>query len=426
MRTPNTRLDELSRDELLSTVRRLLAETEALSSRIAAVNEIGIAISRTRDLDEILRVVAKQAKWLLDFEHCSVCLRDSEAAWRIVTLFGISPHDDFPQAIESSELGFVLRTGQSRLIQQGSELAILGQYGSQIIIALISEGARIGAIMFARTPSFAYTQDDMRVGYLLALQLSAAIRNAEHFQELKRAEDELLRYTAELEARNSELDAFSHTIAHDLKTPLSSIVLKTDLVQRLTHDVIPEKALAYLDETKSVAMNMANMVDQLLWLARLRDVKEAAMPIDVMLSVQAALARFETVIDTQGILIQVEPDLPQALGHAQWIEEVFANLIGNAIKYMGESNSRKSIYVGSVRQGSMTRYEVRDTGVGIAPEDQAHLFEMFTRLHVVSAEGLGLGLSIVHRIITRLNGQIGVESVSGQGSTFWFTLPIPS
>lgn len=72
----------------------------------------------------------------------------------------------------------------------------------------------------------------------------------------------------------------------------------------------------------------------------------------------------------------------------------------------------------------MARYEVEDNGIGIAPDDQARLFEMFTRLHTVQAEGLGLGLSIVHRMVTRLNGKVGVISNPGQGSTFWFTLPL--
>ena len=111
------------------------------------------------------------------------------------------------------------------------------------------------------------------------------------------------------------------------------------------------------------------------------------------------------------------------MGHAQWIEEIFANLVSNAIKYMGKDNPDPRISIRGKPEGDMVRYEVCDTGVGIAPDDQARLFEMFTRLHTVNAEGLGLGLSIVHRIINKLNGQIGVESEVGKGSTFWFSLP---
>jgi signal transduction histidine kinase len=111
------------------------------------------------------------------------------------------------------------------------------------------------------------------------------------------------------------------------------------------------------------------------------------------------------------------------MGHTQWIEEVFANLISNAIKYMGKDNPVPSITITGFQIHNLVRYEVRDTGVGISPKDQAHLFEMFTRLHTVEADGLGLGLSIVRRIISKLNGQLGVESERGKGSAFWFTIP---
>jgi signal transduction histidine kinase len=422
---PNLRLDELSRDQLLTTVRRLLVETEALSSRIAAVNEIGIAISRTHDLDEILRVVAKQAKWLLDFEHCSVCLRTGSTSWRIQTLFGTLISHDFTEEMETGDIGSVLKTGQSRLIRTSAGSGFLSQFGSQIIIALTSEERRIGAITFARTPENAYTQDDLRVGYLLALQLSAAIRNAEHFQELKRAEDELRRYNDELEARNQELDAYSHTIAHDLKTPLSTIVLKADMVKRLPDTHLSPKAETYLNDTKTAALNMAKMVDQLLLLAKLRDASEAIISVRTDETVRAAILRFQEQIDSRCITVEVSQELPPALGHEQWIEEVFANLVGNAIKYMGEENPNKRICIRGYKQGDMVRYEVQDTGVGIAPEDQQRLFTMFTRLHTVTADGLGLGLSIVHRIVTRLKGKLGVESMPGEGSTFWFMLPSP-
>jgi signal transduction histidine kinase len=76
-----------------------------------------------------------------------------------------------------------------------------------------------------------------------------------------------------------------------------------------------------------------------------------------------------------------------------------------------------------IRQGNDVRYEVQDTGVGISPEDQARLFEKFSRLNTVKVEGLGLGLSIVRRMVGKLRGQVGVESVLGKGSTFWFRLP---
>jgi signal transduction histidine kinase len=173
---------------------------------------------------------------------------------------------------------------------------------------------------------------------------------------------------------------------------------------------------------KEYVHRMSTMIDQLLWLARSRDVSFNLVAVDMSQVVDAAFARFRDVIDSRHIAIEVDSCLPTVMGHGQWIEEVFANLISNAIKYMGENNPHPKIAVRAVQMNGRVRYEVRDTGVGIAPKDQARLFEMFTRLHTVDAEGLGLGLSIVHRIVTKLHGQVGVESQLGEGSTFWFSL----
>ncbi|WP_017318256.1 adenylate/guanylate cyclase domain-containing protein [Mastigocladopsis repens] len=180
------RLEEQEYQQLLHLSRRLLAEAQALSSRIAAVNEIALAINRSLKLDEILQVVGKQAKWLLDFEHCSVCLRLTNNSWRIVTLFGS------PVEVESSGIpnmgavGISLKTGQAQLIHENCTSGFLSQYQSQIIIPLECDLQVMGTINFATTAPKTYTQEDLRIGYLVAVQLSAAIRNAERFEELNR------------------------------------------------------------------------------------------------------------------------------------------------------------------------------------------------------------------------------------------------
>jgi signal transduction histidine kinase len=168
------------------------------------------------------------------------------------------------------------------------------------------------------------------------------------------------------------------------------------------------------------------MIDQLLMLARLNHADDKRVKVNVVDSVQSALGRFSAQIELNAIKIQVELPIPCAYGQAQWIEEIFANLISNAIKYMGVENPKPSITIrGIVCENNTARYEVRDTGIGIRQEDQGRLFEMFTRVHnTVGIEGLGLGLSIVRRIVRKLRGDIGLESVFGEGTTFWFTLPM--
>ncbi len=422
MQRNSARLEEQDHEQLLKTVRRLLAEAEALSSRIAAVNEIGIAINRKLDLDKILTVVAKQAKWLLDFDYCGVCLRGTNGLWKISDLYGFTSPCSTAELNNSPNLGYVLKTGYAYLTSQIVESSFLRSYASQIILPLVNDSEVMGTINFAMRRSGAYSQEDLRIGHLLALQLAAAIRNARFVENMEIAEEGLRQYAQELEVRNAELDAYGHTIAHDLKSPLTSIPLRVYMVEKLQPDLKPE-AVKQLQEIKNSTQHMAKMIDQLLWLAKLRHPGEAIQKVEVTPALEAALARFQQPLIQQGIQIQYDSPLPPVKAHSQWLEEIFANLISNAIKYMGAANPQPSITIRGTCQGNMVRYEVADSGLGIPEDKQAHLFEMFTREHIHEAEGLGLGLSIVHRIINNLNGQVGVESTPGVGSTFWFTLP---
>lgn len=207
-------LDNLDREQLLLTARRLLAEAQALSSRIAAVNEIATVINRSLNLDEILRVVGKQAKWLLDFEHLSVYLCKNDSC-RFIQLFG--PRVDFDESAiaDSSPVNKAIKTNQSQLIREGSANDFLKPYASQIIIPLGSDRQVMGTINFATTLRSVYTLEDVRIGYLLAVQVSAAIRNANCFEELN-----LLYAQINSEKRNSEqllLNVLPANIADELK-----------------------------------------------------------------------------------------------------------------------------------------------------------------------------------------------------------------
>jgi signal transduction histidine kinase len=421
MTTPKPPLESLDRDELLATVRRLLVEADALSSRISAVNEIGIAVNRTLDLATIQRVVAKQAKWLLDFAHLSVCLRDpdphSRTGWRITTLFGAE--EQLSDLAAAENLSGVLQAGHPRLIGKGSASPFMKAYLSQLIIPLSADNVLLGTINFGAIAADCYTQNDMRIGYMLSLQLSAAIRNAHVFAELQRTQDELRQ-------RVEELDAYGHTVAHDLKTPVSSIQMWSDLVKDSLRSNRDGEALQYIDVIHDSARTMHRMIDQLLLLAKLRHAPESMALIHTRPVVEAAAKRLSHQIAEGGIAFGIARDIPDALGYGQWVEEIFANLISNAIKYMGKDNPAPAISVrGTVDAANraFVRYEVQDTGLGMRPEEQARLFRKFARLHQNEAEGSGLGLSIIHRMIGKMGGTIGVTSEVGKGSTFWFTLP---
>jgi len=256
------RIEAQDQEQLLQTSRRLLTEIQALSSRIAAVNEIANAINRSLNLDEILRVVGKQAKWLLDFKHCSVCLYGYDGSCRLITLFGP------PVACSSclfpgdNPISRALKTGQPQLNPKDYTSTFLDAYTSQIIIPLESEKQVIGSINFATTSPTVYTHEDLRIGYLLALQVSAAIRNAKHFEEMNLLLAEMNQLYSQLHAerRKSEellLNTLPRKIADELKQtgkvkPVyyqSASILFTDFKDftKLAEQLTPEELVEELD-----------------------------------------------------------------------------------------------------------------------------------------------------------------------------------
>lgn len=252
---------------------------------------------------------------------------------------------------------------------------------------------------------------------------SMAVAIFENITARKQTDMALAEYATELEQRNRELDAYGHTVAHDLKSPLNLILGYADMLATFSPEELAAEGLNGLQKIMQSATHMAEMIDQLLLLASTRNATEQTNIIEIDPLVTMALARFEYDLFERKIAVEVGATFPKAVGHAPWVVEIFANLIGNAIKYIGVENETPSIRIVGQRVADYSRYEVHDTGVGIEPKDQDRLFQMFSRLHPTLADGMGLGLSIVHRLVIQLNGQVGVESTPGQGSTFWFTLP---
>jgi PAS domain S-box-containing protein len=227
------------------------------------------------------------------------------------------------------------------------------------------------------------------------------------------------RAEAERERLIGELDAFGHTVAHDLKTPLAVMVGYADLVSEY-YDALPaEQRQYYLRSIAWSGHKMSSIINELLLLACMRD--EEVQPLDTGQIVTDALERLAFMIEEQQAEI-VKPDRwPVALGYGPWVEEVWVNYLSNAIKY-GGSPPRVELGAGAIESG-MVRFWVRDNGMGISAEERARLFIPLAQVGRVPVKGHGLGLSIVQRIVERLGGEVGLESTVGQGSLFYFTLP---
>ena len=247
--------------------------------------------------------------------------------------------------------------------------------------------------------------------------LTRAIRYA---IERKQVEETLRQRTADLEARNEELDAFAHTVAHDLKDPLGLLVGYACVLLDDYATLSEDEVRSYLDAIAARALKVAEIIDALLLLASVRKTQVKLSSLDMAAIVAEALDRLAHFIDEHQVEVVLPDQWPAASGYSPWIEEVWVNYLSNAIKYGG---SPPHIELGAtVQANDMVCFWVSDNGPGIAQTDQACLFAPFTRLEHGQTVGHGLGLSIVRRIVEKLGGQVGVTSEIGKGSLFTFTL----
>jgi signal transduction histidine kinase len=229
---------------------------------------------------------------------------------------------------------------------------------------------------------------------------------------------------SELQARNEELSAFARTVAHDLKSPLGTMVCLASVLKEDYSEMSVVDQQKYLNDLTRVARKMSNIVDELLLLAQVSDAQVVVHPLDMATVVAEAEERLVPMIQDYQAEIILPAAWPTAVGHGTWVEEVWVNYLSNAIKYGGQP-PRAELSAATQLDG-MVCFWVRDNGPGIAPEDQTRLFKPFTQLDHVRARGYGLGLSVVRHIVEKLGGQVGVASTPGQGSVFSFTLPAVS
>lgn len=213
-------------------------------------------------------------------------------------------------------------------------------------------------------------------------------------------------------------------LAHELRTPLTAAKANVELVSKF--GPLNEQQLRHNDRALEVLLRMEQMVNRMLEYARIK----ADRPLDIMECdlenlILRTIDMLEPLAARRGISIvdEIDPDIGLIEGDSRRLEQIFVNLLGNAIKYNVDEGE---ILITVQAEDSRVRVSVRDTGIGITPEDQEMIFERFFRAHdtkISRIEGSGLGLSIVRYVVEKHGGRIWVESTPGEGSVFTFELP---
>jgi signal transduction histidine kinase len=229
--------------------------------------------------------------------------------------------------------------------------------------------------------------------------------------------------TAALRDIVAELEAFSYSIAHDMRAPLRAMNSYAQIVQEDYSQILPEEGRDFLDRIASSARRLDTLITDVLNYSRISRGEMPLEPINVTVLIREIIDSYANLRANIGH-ISVEDDIPPVLANKAALTQCFSNLLSNALKFIPDGIVPR-IAVRSEQHSGFVRIWVEDNGIGISEEGRKRIFHMFQRLNPAPhMEGNGIGLTIVRKAAERMRGRVGVESEPGAGSRFWIELPV--
>lgn len=537
---PTQAITPTSPEQMSTTIRSLLAEAQALSTRLAALNEVAVAMQRNTDINTMLQVMANQARWVIDFQLCALAERRTYG-YHYQVLRSSQPVEEPTRTYHSRAIEQVLGQGHALILNElrPEDDAPAGMRAA-MLLPLYEQDRIVGTLNFYSGTGQPYTQDDLRVATALAMQVAAILRNAHLFQEMQRARDELhtvlesisdgvlvidacgrislinramreiLGSTQPIASglrllqlmRTSSLDGvrllgrdtlrkilsefkrnaaatgdapssqgrimladgrhlgwvcaplatlgtstgyvitvrdisarialdqlredMTQMLVHDLRTPLTTIIMGLDLLPLDLQFGDPQTQERTIERTRHAARRLLSQINVLLDVSKLESGKMELIreTCQIRSLLHSALSNIEVIAQSKSqTLIAVLPDdLPSITIDPGLIRRVLENLLGNACKF---APSGSTITIG-VQIGTQDQLEiwVQDAGPGVPADMREHIFEKYGQVRVKAREGTGIGLTFCRLVVETHGGSIGVRDAAGGGSLFWFHLPL--
>lgn len=416
--------EELERDQLIRELAVKNAESETLRESFATI--VG-----TFEFSEIIQHILDQIKRVIPYDSASIWKWEGN-----LQKFISGRH--LPPMFLDSNIEFIADETSSALpILQGEvpyvlnnnvqeELADFNQephtfVNSWLAIPLKTHGKIIGLIALDGSKKDQFNVHHAELAVAFANQVAIALENARLFTELQNELFMREKLIKELESKNTELERFTYTISHDLKSPLVTIngflgYLKGDTVSGNL-----ERVLTDIQRIQDAVDKMHLLLKELLELSRIGRIMNPPERILFNDLVREALELVHGQLEARGVTVQAQPDLPAIHGDRQRLIEVLQNLIDNATKYMSDQPAPRIEIGQQGEEHDQLIFFVKDNGMGINPQYHERIFGLFNKLDA-NSEGTGVGLALVKRIIEVHGGRIWVESEVGKGSTFFFTL----
>jgi PAS domain S-box-containing protein len=403
-----------------------------------------VAISALRDQDGTLRGFAKVTRDVTERRQAQEALRASEERFRATfeqAAVGISHVDlDGRWLLVNRRLCDIVGYPQDELLAKTFQ-DITHPADLETDLALLRR------LVADEIPSYAFEKRYIhKQGHPIWINLTVSVVRdqagqpryfiavVEDIMARKQAEAELRELTATLEQRvaertaelaevNQELERFTYSVAHDLRAPLRGLQGLAQVLHEDYAGVIDEVGQEYLRHLGLSAAQMDRLIQDLLAYSRLSRSEIQLQPVDLGLVVQEAIGQLGSDVQATEAQVVVAEGLPGVQGHVPTLIQVVGNLLSNAVKFVGPG-LRPRVHVWAEQRNSTVRLWVEDNGIGVAPQHQSRIWDVFERLHGVEAyPGTGIGLAIVRKGVERMGGAVGVVSEVGVGSKFWLELP---
>jgi signal transduction histidine kinase len=412
------------------------AATRHQAERLAILHEIDRGLIAVETPAAIAEATLGRVRQLLGVPRAIVNLFDLEAGeveWLAAAgrrRIHVGPGVQFPLAL----MGAVdaLRRGELQMIDvdalpRSPEAEALLASGVHVymVVPMIAGGELIGALSFGDAAG-PFSPEQVSIAREVAAQMAIAIAQDRLYERVKRQavelEQRVQERTRELEAANQELDAFSYSISHDLRAPLRAMQGFTEALLEDYGEGLDATGQDYAQRIVAASHRMDLLIQDLLAYSRLSRTEVRLDAVKVESVVDDVCAQLATELKDRGAEISVDRPLARVMAHRTVFGQILANLLTNAVKFVSPTTLPR-IRIWTDIRSDWVRLWVEDNGIGILPEHRERIFRAFERLHGVEQyPGTGIGLAIVQKGIARLGGQVGVESVPGQGSRFWVEL----
>lgn len=422
--------DDMLKAELAER-QKLIRELELRNAESETLRETTEIITSTLNIKEAVEEILMQLRRVVQYDSASVWLFKDETA-HLIGADGLSEEASIitEHALSRDEPDYPLwEEGASYVLFEDIQAVHakfrrppLDYIHGWLAVPLKVRGKFTGFIALDGKRKGQFTDHDAHLALNYANQVSIALENARLFSDLQEELVERQKLIGELEERNSELERFTYTVSHDLKSPLVTIAGFLRYIEQDIASGNMERVRADMQRVQGAVDKMQRLLMDLLELSRIGRIANPPVMVPFDELVKEATEAVYGRLEAGGVEVVVQPNLPAVFGDHPRLVEILQNLLDNAAKYMG-SQPEPVIEIGMRgAEDNTTVYFVKDNGIGIAPEHHNRIFELFNKLDSES-EGTGVGLALIKRIVEVHGGRIWVESEPGKGSTFYFTLP---